>query len=152
MDTNKILDTLYTDSRSVAGFAGIRKLYDEGKKIPNLKISDVKSYLASQNTHTEYAPRRFRFLKRPVFTPKPEHCMTADLADFQNLSDFNEGVKYVLFVLDYFSRKLTIFPIKDKKSSTIGSCFNKHLKKYPNYKYLHTDEGNEFYGVGNTSI
>ena len=150
---HKILDTLYTDSRSVAGFAGVRKLYEEGKKIfPKLKVSDVQTYLTSQATHTEYGRQRFRFLKRPVFTSKPELCMTADLADFQNLSEFNEGFKYVLFVLDYFSRKLTIYTVKDKKSSTIGSCFNKYLKKYPKYKFLHTDEGSEFYGRGNTSI
>ena len=78
--------------------------------------------------------------------------MTADLADFQNLSEFNEGFKYVLFVLDYFSRKLTIYTLKDKNSSSVGSCFDKYLKEHPNYKFLHTDEGSEFYGRGNTCI
>ena len=43
MDTaHEILDTLYTDPRSFAGFAGVGTLYEEGKKKnPKLKVSDV---------------------------------------------------------------------------------------------------------------
>ena len=152
-DVHDILHTLYTDPRSVAGFASVGKLYNEGKKIyPKLKISDVRGYLSTQPAHTEYGVRRYKFLKRAVFTAGPQICMTADLADFQNLSEFNEGFKYVLFILDYFSRKLTIFTLKNKKSASVGACFDKYLKKYPTYKYLHSDEGSEFYGAGNTNI
>ncbi len=150
---NPILDKLYTDPESVAGFAGLEKLYREGKKHdPDLKISDVANYLASQSVYTEYAPRRFKFLKRPVFISKPNHSLTADLADFQNLSTHNEGFKYVLFILDYFSRKLSTYPVRDKKSGTIAACFDAHLKKNPNYKFIHVDEGGEFRGRANDRI
>ena len=59
MDVNKILDSIYNDPTSVAGFASIKNLYDAGKKIiPSLKLSDVATYLISQNSYTEYARRR----------------------------------------------------------------------------------------------
>ena len=153
MDVDKMLDSIYNDPNSVAGFASLKKLYDAGKKLyPSLKLSDVDTYLRSQNSHTEYARRRYKFLKRPVFISKPNHSMTADLADFTNLSDYNKGYKYVLFILDYFSRKLSVYTIKDKKSDTIASCFNDHLTKNPFYKYLHVDEGKEFYARSNLKI
>ena len=147
------LHRIYTDPTSVAGFASVNKLYNAGKKVvPTLKISDVHTYLSTQRAHTEYGLRRNKFLKRAVFTSGPQIYMTADLADFQNLSEFNEGFKYVLFILDYFSRKLTIFTLKNKRASTVGRCFEKYLKRYPSYKYLHADEGKEFQGAGNVNI
>ena len=152
-EVHNVLHKIYTDPTSVAGFASVDKLYKVGRKVlPTLKISDVRTYLTAQRPHTEYGVRRKKFLKRAVFTSGPQIYMTADLADFQNLSKFNEGFKYVLFILDYFSRKLTIFTLKNKKASTVGGCFEKYLKRYPSYKYLHADEGKEFQGAGNVDI
>ena len=37
-----------------------------------------------------------------------------DLADMQSLSKYNTGIKYLLCVIDLFSKYAWVIPIKDK--------------------------------------
>ena len=140
---------IYTDPNSPGGFSSVAKLYSEGKKtIPNLTLKDVKSFLKTQDSFTQYGNVHTKYLKRPVYVSRPGIYLSADLGDFRNLSKYNKGVNYLLFILDVFSRKLNVYPLKDKKTSTVAKHFEDFFKndnEY-SYKYLWTDEGVEFYG------
>ena len=108
----------------------------------------MKSFLRTQDSATLYGNMRTKYLKRPIYVSKPGVYLSADLGDFRNLSDHNEGVNYLLFILDVFSRKLEVYPIGDKKNSTVARQFEDFLKNGTsyNYRYLWVDEGTEFYG------
>ena len=41
--------------------------------------------------------------------------MGVDLADMQSLCKYNGGIKYLLCVIDFFSKYDWVVPIKDKK-------------------------------------
>ena len=46
-----------------------------------------------------------------------------DLADIQLLSNFNEGIKYLLCVIDLFSKYAFVVPLKDKKGVSTVNAF-----------------------------
>ena len=45
----------------------------------------------------------------------------------QLISNYNEGIKYLLCVIDLFSKYTWIVPLKDKKGSSIVNAFLKIL-------------------------
>ena len=47
----------------------------------------------------------------------------------QLLSKFNKGFRFLLCVIDIFSKYAWVVPLKDKKGSTIVNAFQKTLSK-----------------------
>ena len=50
-----------------------------------------------------------------------------DLADIQLLSKYNKGYKFLLCVIDIFSKYAWTIPLEDKKSISIANGFQKIL-------------------------
>ena len=48
----------------------------------------------------------------------------ADLVEMQTFSKWNKGVKYLLMVIDVFSKYAWIKPLKDKKTETVSKAFD----------------------------
>ena len=63
----------------------------------------------------------------------------------QQFSRWNKGDKYLLMVIDVFSKYGWIVPLKDKKGQTITTAFQSIFKEGRKPKYLWTDKGSEFY-------
>ena len=53
----------------------------------------------------------------------------ADLADMQLISKFNKGFRFLLSVIDIFSKYVWVVPFKDKKGVSIVNAFQSILKK-----------------------
>ena len=82
--------------------------------------------------------------KRKVYSSHRDNILSLDLADMQSLSKYNKGIKYLLCVIDLFSKYVWIIPIKDKKGTSIVNAFKKTIsKRKPNKIYV--DQGSEFY-------
>ena len=72
--------------------------------------------------------------------------MGADLALMQFISKFNKGFRFLLRVVDIFSKYAWVVPLKDKKGVSIVNAFQKILDKSgrkPNKIWV--DKGSEFY-------
>ena len=70
----------------------------------------------------------------------------ADLADMQLLSKFNKGFRFLLCVIDIFSKYAWVVSLKDKKGISIVNAFQiilKESKRKPNKIWV--DKGGEFY-------
>ena len=70
----------------------------------------------------------------------------ADLADKQLLSKFNKGFRFLLCVIDIFSKYAWVFHLKDKKGISIVNAFQiilKECNRKPNKIWV--DKGSEFY-------
>ena len=64
----------------------------------------------------------------------------------QLISKFNKGFRFLLCVIDIFSKYTWVVPLKDKKGVTIFNAFQKFLKessKKPNKTWV--DKRSEFY-------
>ena len=68
----------------------------------------------------------------------------ADLASFISYADENDDYKYLLVVIDIFSRCGWVQPLKDKGSSEVIDAFGKILQEERKPKCLCTDAGREF--------
>ena len=72
----------------------------------------------------------------------------ADLADIQLLSRYNKGIRFLLCVIDIFSKYASVVPLKDKKDVSIVAAFQSILKKSNRKpKKIWVDKGCEFYNA-----
>ena len=66
-----------------------------------------------------------KFKKRTVYSGFKDNIWEADLADMQLISKFNKGFRFLLCVIDVFSKYAWVVPLKDKKGLTITNAFQK---------------------------
>ena len=68
-----------------------------------------------------------------------------DLADIQLLSKYNKGYKFLLCVIDVYTKYASVVSLKDKKGISIVNVFQKIIndsKRRPNKIWV--DRGSEF--------
>ena len=66
----------------------------------------------------------------------------------QLLSKYNKGFRFLLCVIDIFSKNAWAIPLKDKKGISVVNAFQQILKesnRKPNKKWV--DKGSEFYNI-----
>ena len=87
-----------------------------------------------------------KFNKRKVYSQFKDNIWGVDLADMQSLNRKNKGIKYLLCVIDLYSKYAFVIPLKDKKGISIVNAFNKIIKQ-SNRKSnkIWVDQGGEFY-------
>ena len=144
-----LLDSLYGDVTNPSGLSSVKKLWQNARLYnPDIKLSEVKGYLKGQDSYTLHGNIRRKYLKTPVYVSKPGELLSADLGDFQSLKEHNDGVKYLLVVIDCFSRKLHVSALYDKKGDTVADALDKILEQEPlghSYTSLWVDLGGEFH-------
>ena len=64
-----------------------------------------------------------KFEKRKVYSSFRDNIWGADLADMQLLSKFNKGFRFLLCIIDFFSKCAWVVPLKDKKGVSIVNAF-----------------------------
>ena len=69
----------------------------------------------------------------------------ADLVEMGSLSEWNEGVRYLLMVIDVFSKFGWIQMMKNKKGITVAEAFKNIFKEGRRPKTLWVDKGKEFW-------
>ena len=74
-----------------------------------------------------------------------DQIWAADLVEMGKFSSWNDGVKFLLIVIDVFLKFGWIEPLKNKKSLSIVKAFNNILKTGRKPKFLRCDKGREFY-------
>ena len=87
-----------------------------------------------------------KFNKRKVYLQFKDNIWGVDLADMQSLSKKNKSIKYLLCVIDLFSKYAFVLTLKDKKGISITNAFKKIIKqsnRKPNKIWV--DQGGEFY-------
>ena len=72
-----------------------------------------------------HKPSIRKFKKRKVYSSFRDNIWGADLADMQLLSKFNKGFRFLLCVIDIFSKYAWVVPLKDKKGISIVNAFQK---------------------------
>ena len=81
-----------------------------------------------------------------MYSAFKDNIWGADLADMQLISKFNKGFRFLLCVVDIFSKYAWVAPLKDKKGVILVNAFQSILKK-SNRKPIKiwVDKGGEFY-------
>ena len=87
-----------------------------------------------------------KFNKRRVHSLFIDNIWGTDLADMQLISKFNKGFRFLLCVIDIYSKFARIIPLQDKKGIKITNAFQKILDEFnrkPNKIWVQKDS--EFY-------
>ena len=87
-----------------------------------------------------------QLLESLVYSSFKDIIWGVNLADVQLSSNHSKGIRYLLCVIDLFSKYTWVVPLKDKKGATITNSFQKILdisKRKPNKMWV--DQGSEFY-------
>ena len=56
-----------------------------------------------------------KFKRREAYSEFKDNIWAADLADMQLISKFNKGFRFLLCVIDIYSKYAWVIPLKDKK-------------------------------------
>ncbi len=92
-----------------------------------------------------HKPVRHNFQKRYVFVPQVDDIWGADLVDMRALADENDGYKYILMVMDVFSKYGWAVPLKSKTGKATKDGLETILKCGITPKKIWADKGTEFY-------
>ena len=68
-----------------------------------------------------------KFKKGRVYSSFKDNIWGADLANIQLISKFDIGIRFLLCVINIFSKDAWVFPLKYKKGVTIVNAFQKIL-------------------------
>ena len=96
-------------------------------------------------SHELHKPKKINFERRKVISNNIDHIWGIDLITMIKYSKQNKNYKYILTVIDFFSKYSWCYPLKTKKSKEIINSFNdifKKSKRKPNF--IQSDEGTEF--------
>lgn len=144
MTEASILSGLYYNPESGAAYAGVDRLHGVAKRqIPNLSRKAVRDWLSSQITYTLHKQPRHSFQRRRIIVSRINEVWEADLVDLQMYAKQNRGFKYILVVIDVFSKQLHVRPLKNKTGATVVAAF-KELFAVSQPESLRTDSGLEF--------
>ena len=98
--------------------------YQRGLASMVYKFFDKKSAGSGVNMPSEFneqlakelhKPIIRNFRKRTVYSGFKDNIFGADLADVQLIRKFNKGFRFLLCVIDIFSKYAWVVPLKDKK-------------------------------------
>ena len=92
-----------------------------------------------------HKPIRRKFQKRHVFVRNVDDTWAADLVEMQSFAKFNDGVKYILMIIDVFSKYGWAVPLKTKTGIAVADALRDLFKHQLPPKKLWTDKGKEFY-------
>ena len=76
-----------------------------------------------------HKPIILKFKKGKVHAALKDNIWDADLADMQLISKFNKEVRFLLCVIDTFSKYAWVIPLKDKNAVSIVAAFQSILKQ-----------------------
>lgn len=85
-----------------------------------------------------------KFPTRKIITKGIDHIWQADLLIMSNYSRQNGGFKYILNIIDCFSKYAWSVPLKKKSGKEVSVAFETILRGRRKPKLLHVDRGKEF--------
>jgi hypothetical protein len=122
---------------------------------PNIKKKFDKPIIWTDDLANElHKPIIKKFPKRKVIVFGIDHIWAADLVDMSSMSKENKGIKFLLAVIDIFSKFGWMIPLKNKSGISVSEAFEKIFRgeaspheamssRKP--KLLWVDKGKEFY-------
>ena len=107
-------------------------------------IANNKTKQTIQLAKELHKPITRNFKKRTVYSGFKDIIWGADLADMQLISKFNKVFRFLLCVIDIFSKYAWCVPLKDKKGARVLDAFQEILKNLieNQTKYVLTKEVN----------
>lgn len=114
-DINETLQKLYNDPATFCNgrdrfYARVATTYS------GITKADVASFLKAQYTHQVHSQRYIQRNVRSIVISKPQKYIQCDLIDMRSLSAQNGNYKWILTIIDLFTKIAYTFALKSKKA------------------------------------
>ena len=133
-------ETFYSDVSRPGTLGGLNKLRHHTRK----KTSFLKKKLENINAYTLHRPTKKKFKRRSYISPGIQVHYAADLLDVSNIRKSNGNIRFILTIIDLFSRFAFTFPLKTKSADEVTEGFKTLFKKGYIPRFIVTDRGLEF--------
>lgn len=107
---------------------------------------DLNNTTKAKIVNELHRPARRNFTRRKTVLKGIRDLYQIDLADYQNIAKFNKGYKYILVVINCFSKFLMTKPLKSKSTREVSDAMRSILDEYGPVKNVQSDQGLEFFG------
>lgn len=140
------LQNLYYNPNRAGGFSGVDAVYRAVNEEGKYKISrnKIRKWLITQDAYTLHKPVRKHINRNRVLVDGIDYEWQADLVDMSSLSEYNNGVKFLLTCLDVFSKYAWVVPLKSKSATSLEKALNSILELGRKPEIFYTDKGSEF--------
>lgn len=141
-----IFSDTYYNPLAPGAFSSCERLYDHLKK-KGIRVTrkDVSKWLRTQPTYTLHRDRRIKFKRNHYNITNIDDLWEMDLIDMQKYSRINKGYKYILAVIDCFSKFAWCVPIKRKTPAEIIMGFDQIFSSTARKPLkIQSDKGREF--------
>ena len=150
---------LSTDIKSVQNYSEIddnskeeemkdklNKLYTDIKSVPNYSAK-IADFLRNNDIHSKYSRiKKHKFPRRRVIARFPFEIFMGDLIEYQSEYRINKGYRFILILIDCFTKMIYAAPMKRKNKESAATAFNQIFDNFDRYPVnLITDDGKEFY-------
>lgn len=141
------LKKIYYDPENGASYSGVKQLRDAAlnEGFNNVSYGTIKNWLSGQEVYSLYKPSRRKFRRADAPLLEPGYQFEMDLADMSRFTKDNEGYRYILLVIDIFSKFVSVAPVKNKDAGTVLNALSnvfENSKLLP--QILRSDPGGEF--------
>jgi transposase InsO family protein len=147
-DRHKILTDLYYNPE--IGYQSKNKLYRKAKPYflqngMTLTMKNVDDFIKRQETAQVNKQKTRKTAYNKITSHGVNDIWQADLLDVQKWSKFNQGYRYILTIIDIYSRFAWVIPLKTKTTDEVREALEELLRTY-NLTNFTTDNGKEFTG------
>lgn len=134
----------YLDPKAPGSFGSVSTFLKHNPQFKDRRL--VEKVLRDLKTVTLHGVLPRNFKRRRVIVSFPREIVAADLIDFSKHFRYNKGLRWILVIVDVFSRYCWAYGLKDKSAQSVFEAFEKHLSIRGNqFKSVWADEGLEFY-------
>ena len=114
-------------------------------KNPSSYSSNVHAFMAQKKSISLHKRKIRNFKRRPIIVPGPFHSICADLIDYSMYSRKNHGYKYILCVVDMFSRFNFVRALKSKRAEEVAGKLEEIISEMQFIpRFFTSDKGGEF--------
>jgi transposase InsO family protein len=131
---------VYYDADNPASYGGVKRLANAGRTGTQATLD----WLITQRPYTLHKPVRKRYSTRPYKTGMIDQHWQVDLVEMIPYANVNDGYRYILTIIDLFSRFAWAEPLRDKTAIEVEAAFRRVFAQGRQPQRLQTDNGREF--------
>jgi hypothetical protein len=154
IEIENLLSEVYHDTSNPASYQGISPLLKEVNRIlaasnrAQIPRQTVVDWMEKQNAYTTIKNSRVKFPTNPYKIPQLNSQLGSDLIDLSKFSSFNNGYRWILVIMNLYSRFVWTEPLKSKNALSVLEGTKKIMSRMPfKHQSLQTDRGTEYYNV-----
>ena len=135
-----VLRRIYFNTKHVGSYGGVNAL----RRVARVLLKEVKRWLLAQDTYTLHKPVRRHFHRRRVVVGGINQQWQVDVVDVSRLKKYNDGVNFLLTVIDVFSKTAWCLPLINTSGTSLVRAFRQLLTDNKSPTTLQTDKEKEF--------